>query len=333
MAINCVGSHFWRAFGGMLGGEVIRSVADRPPLARLYAASLYRRYIAGPRGRRASCPPNGRTQHAPRAFHRPSLLFELVVPRFRIGLLLTLLAASTARGQAALAQTDTSVRSSSASRSSVHQYESREELEAQVRTAEAQHRTGEAWLLKQRLKNGDFQESDRMIIVLQNNPTPADTYTVRAGRLLEIPRFGQIELAGVLRSELTDRISEQLAKYLRDPVVRATPLIRVGVLGHVGRPGYYYAPADVILSDVLMKAGGPAPDADLARVIIRRGTDVIWNSHDARTALAEGLTLDQLHLRAGDEIEVGAKRQVSTMAVISVVSAISLLIGSLLRLR
>ena len=172
-----------------------------------------------------------------------------------------------------------------------------------------------------------------MVIILQNTPTPADTYTVRAGKILQIPRFGELSLEGVLRSELRDAISRHLAKYLREPIVRATPLIRLGVLGRVNRPGYYYPAADVILSDVLMLAGGPSPDADLTKVVIRRGSDLIWNSSDTRTAIAEGLTLDRLHLRAGDEIEVAPKKQISWMAVLSITSGILVLVTSLARIR
>jgi hypothetical protein len=219
------------------------------------------------------------------------------------------------------------------SRSASREYESREEIEAQAQAAEREKRTGEAWLLRQRLLKGDFQESDRIVIVIQNTPTPADTYTVRAGRVIQIPRFGEVSLDGVLRSELTETISRQLAKFLRDPTVRATPLIRLGVLGRVNRQGYYYPAADVILSDVLMLAGGPAADADLNKLVIRRGPDVIWNNADTRTALADGLTLDRLHLRAGDEIDIGQKKQFSWMSVIPIVSGVLLVVASLARLR
>jgi protein involved in polysaccharide export with SLBB domain len=172
-----------------------------------------------------------------------------------------------------------------------------------------------------------------MVIVLQNSPTPADTYTVRAGKILQIPRFGEVSLDGVLRSELSETISKHLARFLRDPTVRATPLIRLGVLGRVNRPGYYYPAADVILSDVLMLAGGPAGDADLNNVVIRRGPDVIWKSGDTRTAIADGLTLDRLHLRAGDEIEVNQKKQLSWTSLIPIVSGIVLLVGTIARLK
>jgi hypothetical protein len=213
------------------------------------------------------------------------------------------------------------------------EYESRDEIEAQAKTAESEKRSGEAWLLRQRLLKGDFQESDRIVIVLQNTPTPADTYTVRSGKVVQFARFGDVSLDGVLRSELNEKISKHLAKFLKDSTVRATPLIRLGVLGRVNRPGYYYPAADVILSDVLMLAGGPVGDADLNKVVIRRGTEIIWKGTDTRTALADGLTLDRLHLRAGDEIEVGQKRQFSWTSVIPIASGIVLLIASLTRLR
>ena len=49
---------------------------------------------------------------------------------------------------------------------------------------------------------------------------------------------------------------------------------------------------------------------DLARtpiltgITVRRGDDVIWNAQDTHTALADGMSLDRMHLRAGDEIIV-----------------------------
>jgi protein involved in polysaccharide export with SLBB domain len=80
--------------------------------------------------------------------------------------------------------------------------------------------------------------------------------------------------------------------------------VRLAVLGQVREPGFYYTPADVLLSDVLMKAGGPASDADLNGMVIRRSGETIWNDKDTRTAVTDGLSLDRLHLRAGDEIYV-----------------------------
>jgi protein involved in polysaccharide export with SLBB domain len=116
--------------------------------------------------------------------------------------------------------------------------------------------------------------------------------------------MADMPLTGVLRSELTDKLTHHLAQYLRDSSVRAIPLIRLAVLGQVRSPNYYYTSADVLLSDMVIKAGGPAPTADVNNMVIRRGGEVIWNAQDTRTALADGLSLDRLHLRAGDELYV-----------------------------
>ncbi len=98
------------------------------------------------------------------------------------------------------------------------EFESRAEIEAQAKAAEAQHRPNEAWLLRQRLEKGDFQDGDRIIVVLHGNALmPKDftgisdtLFTVRAGRRLEFPRMADLPLDGVLRSELNDKLTAAL---------------------------------------------------------------------------------------------------------------------------
>ncbi len=187
--------------------------------------------------------------------------------------------------------------------------ETRSALETEARTAEQQNRTSEAFLLRNRLQRGDFQEGDRIVVSLLGSTAYNDTIVVRSGKLLPLPRMGEVQLDGVLRSELSQRVSSHLARFLRDSSVKVTPLLRLAVLGQVGRPGFYYTPADVLLSDVIMMAGGPGQGADLNRMSIRRAGDTIWNAQDTRTAVSDGLSLDRLHLRAGDEVYVAERKQ------------------------
>ena len=211
--------------------------------------------------------------------------------------------------------------------------ETRASLEAEAKTAEAQHRTSEAWLLRTRLQKGDFQDGDRIVVMLQGNPSMMDTIVVRAGRMLPLPRMADLPLEGVLRSELTSKLSSHLAKYLKDSTVRATPLVRLAVLGQVGRPGYYYTAADVLISDVIMKAGGPMPNADLNNMVIRRSGDVIWDAQATRTAVSDGLSLDRLHLRAGDELLLNEQQNRSLATYWQAAVTVLTLGFTLLRLR
>lgn len=207
-------------------------------------------------------------------------------------------------------------------------FATRSELEAAAVQADAQHRTSEAWLLRTRLQKGDFQEGDRIVVTLQGIAAFNDTLVVRAGKILQFPRMDDLSLDGVLRSELPGRIAGHLARYLRDTTARVVPLVRLAVLGQVRAPGYYFVPADALLSDVMMRAGGPDGLADFGKIEIRRGSDVMWNANDVRTALADGMSVDRLHLRAGDEIEVGAKRQTNWLSATQIgVSLMSIAIG------
>ena len=190
--------------------------------------------------------------------------------------------------------------------------ESRATLEAEALKAEAQNRTSEAFLLRSRLTRGDFQDGDRIVVKVLGTASmipgvmpPNDTLILRAGKVLQLALMAQLSLEGVLRSELNATISSHLAKYLRDSSVQTIPLIRLAVLGQVRAPNYYYTTVDVLLSDVIMKAGGPLGTADwLGNMVIRRGTETIWNAQDTRTAMADGISLERLHLRAGDELYV-----------------------------
>jgi len=209
-------------------------------------------------------------------------------------------------------------------------YESRALLEAKLGEAANANRPWEALVLRSRLNAGDFQDGDRIVVVLESNPTATDTMQVQAGRVLQFPKMSEVSLKGVLRSELIETLRLHLSKYLTNPAVRATPLLPVAVAGNVRNPGFFYAPADFLLRDLIMRAGGPAPEADVSKTEVRRAGKTIWNVHAVRMAFTEGLSLDRLHLLAGDEVYVPAQRQRfqihTILAVVSAAAAVSVVV-------
>jgi hypothetical protein len=174
---------------------------------------------------------------------------------------------------------------------------------------EREARAAEAAALRARLREGDFRAGDRVVVLVRGDSALSDTFTVRAGQVLSLPGAGDVSLSGVLRAELQDHVRTGIGRYVRNPTVQTTALLRVAVLGEVSSPGYYSLPADALVSDAIMVAGGPTQRADLDRTRIRRGREEILRDKQTKTALAEGRTLDQLGLRAGDEILVGERRQ------------------------
>lgn len=165
----------------------------------------------------------------------------------------------------------------------------------------------EADLIRRRLTEGDFQVGDRISLRVQGEPGIPDMLTVEPGQVLRIPEMGEISLAGVLRSELQEHITKEIGRFIRDPVVTTEALVRVSIMGQVANPGFFVLPASMLFENALMAAGGPAGAADLEKIEIRRGQQVIWEGAAVESAIVEGKTLDQLSLRAGDRIDVPTK--------------------------
>lgn len=180
----------------------------------------------------------------------------------------------------------------------------------------------EARLIRDRLRDGDLQVGDRIALRVRGHEMLTDTFTVRAGRTVVLGDLPEISLAGVLRSELQEYLTIHIGRYVRDPVVEATPLVRVGVLGPVGRPGYYALPADMLLSDAIMYAGGPGGNADMRRSRIRRGNQDVVSRRGFAGALASGMTLDELNIRAGDELVIGERNNSNWHTNIRTVAAV-----------
>jgi protein involved in polysaccharide export with SLBB domain len=165
----------------------------------------------------------------------------------------------------------------------------------------------EAERMQERLAHGDFHPGDRVALTVEGQPDLPDTVPVQSGPKITLPVFGDISLDGVLRSEITEHLAEALGKMIRDPVVHAKALMRISVQGAVGRPGFYVVPTDILVSDVLMTAGGPTQTSDLSKLSIDRGTTQIYGGQELQADMQSGRTLDQLSLQAGDQIIVPAR--------------------------
>jgi len=179
-----------------------------------------------------------------------------------------------------------------------------------------------------------FQAGDRILLRVEGDSALTDTFTVVAGPALRLPDVGEISLAGVSRTDLEAHLTQQLRRYIKDPVVQARALIRVSVVGEVTRPGFYAVPVDLVLPDALMLAGGATQLARVDRLLILRGSAPLWGGDRLQRAIAHGATLDQLGVQAGDRIQVPGERDpeskwritgiiVSSLAAVVTIVAVS----------
>ncbi|MDB4870281.1 MAG: hypothetical protein JWL97_1285 [Gemmatimonadales bacterium] len=210
---------------------------------------------------------------------------------------------------------------------------SRAELTAAATDAEVAATTGDparraenamrAAAIRQRLRDGDLQVGDRVIVSFISDAVHRDTVVVRAERSLELSGMIVVPVAGVLRSELKDRVSTEVLKYVKAQKIEVTPLMRVAVLGAVARPGYFAFPSDIPLTDAIMGAGGPTGSAAVDRSIVRRRNQQYRSAGETSKAIAGGLTLDQFGLSAGDELVVGERRNFDASKGIGLLGALA----------
>jgi protein involved in polysaccharide export with SLBB domain len=181
----------------------------------------------------------------------------------------------------------------------------------------------DAAAIRDRLENGDFRVGDRIALYVQGEPNLPDTVAVEPGPTVRLPLFGEIQLRGVLRSEIEAHMAHALSSFIREPVVRAEGLMRLAVIGQVTRPGFYTMPAQMLVGEALMVAGGPTPASNLGEVRIERGTTRLLEGLELQEAMRTGLTLDQLNLQAGDQIVVPERRAGSWLTTVGLVSGIA----------
>jgi len=165
-----------------------------------------------------------------------------------------------------------------------------------------------AVLVRQRLRDGDFQVGDRIYLRVEAESSLSDTFTIRGGRELQLPGIPAIPLTGVLRVELTDHLNRVLSQYVRDPRVRAQALIRLAVFGQVFSQGFITVPVDIPVDEVLRQAGGLRDMADADQLRIERVREVLYDGDNLQLLIAQGRTLDELSIQAGDRIIIPERK-------------------------
>jgi protein involved in polysaccharide export with SLBB domain len=224
-------------------------------------------------------------------------------------------------------------------RDSAHAEASRSELQALAITTEQQAAAAkdaptrqqmqmQAATIRARLRDGDFDVGDRILLTVRGDSMSNDTVTVRAGRIIRLTNLPDISLQGVLRSELAQYLTTQLERYIKRPEIQTTSLVRVAVMGAVNKPGFYQLPADIALADAIMIAGGPNTNADVDRTTVKRGNDLVYSSVMLGQEVAKGATLDQLNIRPGDEIRIGERHHTNWALIASIVGITAGLIST-----
>lgn len=160
--------------------------------------------------------------------------------------------------------------------------------------------------IEQRLRFGDYRPGDVVGLSVRGQEDWTGNFPVQPDQTIVLPGLAPIPLAGVLRSEAEDVIRASLRSVLRNPVIELASQMRISVAGQVREPGFYDVSGSLLLSDVIMLAGGPTQRAKLEDVEIRRLGEKLASGNELT---ARGATLDDLGVMGGDVIMVPTARE------------------------
>jgi protein involved in polysaccharide export with SLBB domain len=155
--------------------------------------------------------------------------------------------------------------------------------------------------VEQRLRFGDFRPGDVVGLIVRGQEDWTGSFPVQPDQTIVLPALQPIPLAGVLHSEAEEVIRGALATVLRNPLVELATQMRISVTGQVGQPGFYDVSGTLLLSDVIMLAGGPTQRSKLESVEIRRLAQTIMSGAELTS---RGATLDELGVQSGDVVYI-----------------------------
>jgi polysaccharide biosynthesis/export protein len=163
------------------------------------------------------------------------------------------------------------------------------------------------------------------------------TYLVDADGFIQMPKLGNIKLAGLTRTQAIDYLREILKDYIKDPIVSLRiSNFKVNVLGEVNKPGTYTISGErVTIFDALANAGdltiyGQRQNIKLIRETDGRKEVVIINITDSDIINSPYYYLKQNDIVYVEPNQVKLNSSKFGPSVSITISMLSLLISSIL---
>ena len=139
---------------------------------------------------------------------------------------------------------------------------------------------------------------DVVRMAVWREPDYTGEYPVDARGRVILPQLGTMLVTGRTTEWLTDSLTATYRRLLNNPSVSVTVLMRVTVLGEVGRPGFVQADATMSVGDLISQAGGLTPLANRDKIQLLRDGRVLVAS------LGPGTILQRTPVQSGDQVFV-----------------------------
>jgi polysaccharide export outer membrane protein len=122
-------------------------------------------------------------------------------------------------------------------------------------------------------QDGTLSPGDVVRVTVYRNPDLSGEIAVAEDGTLLHPLYRSLQVAGLTRAQLEERIGAHLARYEAEPSFVAEPLVRVTVTGEVRQPQVATVPPATTVFQAVARAGGITPAGRPSRVTLVRGTE------------------------------------------------------------
>ncbi|MDD5089352.1 MAG: polysaccharide export protein [Candidatus Wallbacteria bacterium] len=156
---------------------------------------------------------------------------------------------------------------------------------------------------------------DRVRIYVERHPEVTVSVPVGPDGFISFPMLGNIEVTGMTREELQEKLTGMLKKYYKKPMVSVMieeyNSYRIAVLGEVENPGLFTLKSDPTVMHALSLAGGPTQNAALDEAYLKKAGEENLIRLDLYALLVKGDVSRDMILNPGDVLYVpkGTKNQ------------------------
>ena len=150
-----------------------------------------------------------------------------------------------------------------------------------------------------------LRAGDVIRIAVFRQPEFSGDFVIGPEGTIQHPLLADVNVVGVPRPVVRDRLRQALARYERDPSFVFGYLYRIAVGGEVRLPNLYSLPPETTLGQAVAAAGNVTEFGRLDRVhVLRDGREIIVNLQHPDAATSA------MRIHSGDEIRVARRRNV-----------------------
>ena len=169
----------------------------------------------------------------------------------------------------------------------------------------------------------------RILFYNISDPISGD-YFVQKDESLMLPYLGKINILKRGFDSVKKEIVIKYSSLYRNPEISILPLLKVNILGEVRTPGFYYVTGIEKLPDLIAKAGGTTPDADLEDIYITRNDQKI--EIDGQKIIESNSKINDIGLQSGDGIYITRRwfTGSNSTIIISAIAALTSIIAAII---